>query len=134
MEKLQVWIPSVIKCWKKHVILSVFVSLFCLIYRCLNRNFQRSEISHLLCHSSKREIHHWYPTIDQYHYYQQLAKIWKNCFKEAFNHLISNNLLYTFQSGFIPGHSTVHQLIEIYYRICMSLDDHCIIVRDSSVV
>ena len=26
----------------------------------------------------------------------------------------------------MPGHSTVHQLIEIYYRICMSLDDHCI--------
>ena len=47
-------------------------------------------------------------------------------FKEVFNHLISNNLLYKFQSGFIPGHSTVHQLIEIYYRICMSLDDHCI--------
>ena len=36
------------------------------------------------------------------------------------------DLLYKFQSGFIPGHSTVHQLIEIYYRICMSLDDHCI--------
>jgi hypothetical protein len=32
-------------------------------------------------------------------------------FKEVFNHLISNNLLYKFQSGFIPGHSTVHQLI-----------------------
>ena len=47
-------------------------------------------------------------------------------FKEVFNHLISNNLLYKFQSGFIPGHSTVHQLIEIDYRICMSLDDHCI--------
>ena len=46
-------------------------------------------------------------------------------FQEVFNYLISNNLLYKFQSGFIPGHSTVHQLIEIYYRICMSLDDHC---------
>ena len=40
-------------------------------------------------------------------------------FKNVFNHLIANNLLYKFQSGFIPGHSTVHQLIEIYYRICM---------------
>jgi hypothetical protein len=47
-------------------------------------------------------------------------------FKEVFNHLISNDLLYKFQSGFIPGHSTVHQLIEIYYRICMALNDHCI--------
>ena len=32
-------------------------------------------------------------------------------FKEVFNHLISNHLLYKFQSGFVPGHSTVHQLI-----------------------
>ena len=31
--------------------------------------------------------------------------------KEVFDNLISNNLLYKFQSGFIPGHSTVHQLI-----------------------
>ena len=46
-------------------------------------------------------------------------------FKEVFNHLISNNLLYAFQSGFVPGHSTVHQLIEIYYRIYISLDDYC---------
>lgn len=46
-------------------------------------------------------------------------------FKHIFNHLISNNLLYKYQSGFIPGHSTVHQLIEIYYRICMSMDDKC---------
>ena len=46
-------------------------------------------------------------------------------FKEVFNYLISNKLLYKFQSGFLPGHSTVHQLIEIYYRICMALDDHC---------
>jgi hypothetical protein len=46
-------------------------------------------------------------------------------FKEVFNHLMSNNLLYKFQSGFIAGHSTVDQLIEIYYRICMSLDNHC---------
>jgi hypothetical protein len=32
-------------------------------------------------------------------------------FKDVFNHLISNNLLNRFQSGFVPGHSTVHQLI-----------------------
>ena len=32
-------------------------------------------------------------------------------FKEVFNHLISNNLLYKFQSVFIPRHSTVPQLI-----------------------
>ena len=47
-------------------------------------------------------------------------------FKEVFNYLIFNNLLYKFQSGFVQGHSTVHQLIEIYYRIRMSLDDYII--------
>ena len=49
----------------------------------------------------------------------------KLVFKKVFNYLFSNGLIYKFQSGFMPGHSTVHQLIEIYYRICMSLDDHC---------
>ena len=28
-----------------------------------------------------------------------------------------------YQSGFVPGCSTVHQLIEIFYKICISLDN-----------
>ena len=48
-------------------------------------------------------------------------------FKHVFNYFISNNLLYKYQSGFIPGHSTVHQLIEIYHTIVMSLEEHNII-------
>jgi subtilase family serine protease len=27
-----------------------------------------------------------------------------------------------FQSGFIPGHSTSHQLIELYHRILLALE------------
>jgi hypothetical protein len=38
-------------------------------------------------------------------------------FKEVFNHLISNNLLYKFQSAFLPSHSAVQQPIEIYVNI-----------------
>jgi hypothetical protein len=43
-------------------------------------------------------------------------------FKHVFNHLHENKLLYKFQSGFIPGHSTSHQLIELYHRILLALE------------
>ena len=33
-------------------------------------------------------------------------------FKNVYNHLIENSLVYKYQSGFLPGHSTVHHLIE----------------------
>ena len=29
-------------------------------------------------------------------------------FKNVYNHLMANSLIYKFQSGFLPGHSTVH--------------------------
>ena len=124
--------PLVIKCLRKRVILLVFPSLSCLIYRFLNRNFQRNGKPHLLCHSSDKSLISNYRPISLL---SAVGEVFERIvLKDVFNHLISNNLLYKFQSGFIPGHSSVHQLIEIYYRICMSLDDHCIIVRDSSVV
>jgi hypothetical protein len=34
-----------------------------------------------------------------------------------------NNLFYKYQAGFLPGHSTVYQLIETYYNILKSIDD-----------
>ena len=43
-------------------------------------------------------------------------------FKHVFNHLYSNNLLYKYQSGFRPGHSTTFQLIDIFHHICQSFD------------
>ena len=48
-----------------------------------------------------------------------LAKI---IFKHVFNQLLENKLLYEFQSGFIPGHFTSHQLIELYHRILLALE------------
>ena len=36
--------------------------------------------------------------------------------------MLDNKLLCIYQSGFVPGCSTVHQLIEIYHKICISLD------------
>jgi hypothetical protein len=32
--------------------------------------------------------------------------------RHVYNHLHSNKLIYEYQSGFLPKHSTVHQLIE----------------------
>ena len=49
----------------------------------------------------------------------------KIVFKNIFNHLHKNKLLYKFQSGFIPGLSTTHQLLEIYHTILTALDSKC---------
>jgi hypothetical protein len=46
----------------------------------------------------------------------------KIVFKNIFNHLHKNKLLYKFQSDFIPGLSTTHQLLEIYHTILTALD------------
>ncbi|KAK3092504.1 hypothetical protein FSP39_003753 [Pinctada imbricata] len=43
-------------------------------------------------------------------------------FKHFYNHLNSNKLLHNMQSGFLPGHSTTFQLIDIYHHICLALD------------
>ena len=47
----------------------------------------------------------------------------KIVFKNIFNHLHGNKLLYKYQSGFIPGYSTSHQLIELYNKILSALNE-----------
>ena len=42
-------------------------------------------------------------------------------YKYIFNHI--KNLIYEFQSGFLKGHSTVFQPLEIYHKVCSNLDD-----------
>ena len=44
-------------------------------------------------------------------------------FKHMYNFLRDNDLFYKNQSGFLPKHSTVFQLIEIYDNICKALDE-----------
>ena len=39
-------------------------------------------------------------------------------FKNIYNFLNGNDLLYKYQSGFLPNHSTTFQLIDIYHDIC----------------
>ena len=45
-------------------------------------------------------------------------------FKNVYNHLIANSLIYKFQSGFLPGHSTVHHLIEVIHHTCLALENY----------
>ena len=45
-------------------------------------------------------------------------------FKHVHNYLLSNSLIYKYQSGFLPGHSTVHHLIEVVHQTCLALESH----------
>jgi hypothetical protein len=59
----------------------------------------------------------------------------KVVYKKKYNFLMENALIYKFQSGFLPGHSTTHQLIELINEICMALDNReliCLIFCDVS--
>ena len=56
-------------------------------------------------------------------------------FNNLYNHLLTSNLLYKYQSGFLPQHSTVFQLIDIYHNICQSFDNQqysCMVFCDVS--
>jgi hypothetical protein len=43
-------------------------------------------------------------------------------YKYIHNYIIEHSLLYLYQSVFLPGHSTVYQLLEIYHNICKNID------------
>ena len=51
-----------------------------------------------------------------------LKKKKKTIFKHLYNYLQGNNMLSSFQSGFIPGDSTVNQLTYLYHIFCDVLD------------
>ena len=56
-------------------------------------------------------------------------------FKNMYNFLLDNNLLYKYQSGFLPHLSTVFQLIDIFHNICQAFDNNmfsCIVFCDVS--
>lgn len=57
-----------------------------------------------------------------------LTSIFSKVFERAFlkhflPYLTNNNLIYKYQAGFLPGHSTLHQLLEIYHKIVTNLVD-----------
>ena len=52
-----------------------------------------------------------------------------------YNFLPCNNLFYKYQACFLPGHSTVYKLIEIYHNIVKSIDEGkscCVVFCDLS--
>ena len=56
-------------------------------------------------------------------------------FKNIYNFLNGNDLLYKYQSGFLPNHSTTFQLIDIYHHICQTIDNNqfsCMVFCDVS--
>ncbi|MCG7882888.1 MAG: hypothetical protein JAY96_15005, partial [Candidatus Thiodiazotropha endolucinida] len=56
-------------------------------------------------------------------------------FKHIYNFLNENNLIYKYQSGFLPGHSTTYQLVDIFHLICQSFDEKqysCMVFCDIS--
>ena len=56
-------------------------------------------------------------------------------FKHIYNFLHENDLLYKYQSGFLPNHSTTFQLIDIYHHICQTFDSNqysCMVFLDVS--
>ena len=46
----------------------------------------------------------------------------KNVFKHVFNFFQRNNVITSLQSGFVPGDSTVNQLVYLYNFFCQSID------------
>jgi hypothetical protein len=53
-----------------------------------------------------------------------ISKVLENIVhRHLYNHLHQNLLIYKFQSGSLPGHSTNHQLIELYHEILLELDN-----------
>ena len=47
----------------------------------------------------------------------------KNLYIYSFNFLRDHDVLTSLQSGFIPGVSTVNQLVDIYSTFCKALDE-----------
>ena len=43
-------------------------------------------------------------------------------FKHLYNHFLEKDILTPLQSGFIPGYSTVNQLLFLYIKFCKALD------------
>ena len=49
-------------------------------------------------------------------------------YKNVYNYLVRNKFIYEYQSGFLPKHSTIHQLLELYNSILNSLEKENLVV------
>ena len=52
-----------------------------------------------------------------------VGKVMEKCiFKHMYNYFRDNDLIYKFQSGFLPGCSTTHHLVHLYHSISEAVD------------
>ena len=47
----------------------------------------------------------------------------RTVFKYVFNHILPHKYIHKLQSGFLPGYSTSHQLVEIYHCIMTAFEN-----------
>ena len=63
------------------------------------------------------------------------GKLLERIFKHMYNFFLENSLLYKYQSGILPKHSTTFQLVDIYHHTCQSFDSKqfsCMVFCDIS--
>jgi hypothetical protein len=76
------------------------------------------------CYGIKGNLLKWFEN-SQGKYHQQTNGLRK----EAYHQYLQNKLIYQYQSGFLPKHSSVHQLIELYNTILNSLEKKTMLPR-----
>ena len=47
----------------------------------------------------------------------------RTVYEYTYNFIFEHSLLYAYQSGFINGHSTVYQSLEMYHKVCQNLNE-----------
>lgn len=53
-----------------------------------------------------------------------MSKVFERAvYKHVFVHILSNNILTEFQSGFVPSDSTINQLTYLYHNFCEVIDN-----------
>ena len=69
------------------------------------------------------------PTIDLYLFYHFFSKIFERIvYDYLFDFICTNNILYDYQFGFRPGHSTQQAIITLIDKITKSLDNGDIVI------
>ena len=98
--------------------------------------FRKVGNSLLSCHCSKKETNLALATTVLYLLLSCVGKLMERCvYKYMYNFFVSNDIIHQKQSGFLKGHSTVYQLINIYHQVVSSLDSNqntCMVFCDIS--
>lgn len=87
--------------------------------RCFPSSWKEATVIPLFKKGDRHEVSNYRPVS----LISCLGKVFERIvFKHMYNYLLENNLFYNLQSGFLPQHTTVYQLIEMYDSICSALE------------